>query len=116
MQNFWLPATSKFNEEEVEAAKAIAALLPILACLCMFQAVYDQHSSTWVVQAQQMGKDVFGFEMPPAQVWTPSFSMHVPVALCISSIIVYLSSLEVHTRHVSLPKHIPRGWRPLLTR
>ena len=69
MQSFWVPAASKFSEEEVEAAKAIAALLPILACLCMFQAVYDQHSSTWVVQAQQMDKDIFGFEMPPAQVF-----------------------------------------------
>ena len=64
-----MPAASKYSEEEIESAKAIAALLPILACLCMFQAVYDQHASTWVVQAQQMDKNVFGFEMPPAQVF-----------------------------------------------
>ena len=68
LQGFWLPAAEKFTEEEVDAAVAISGLLKILACLCMFQALYDQHSSTWVIQAQQMDLDILGWEMPPAQV------------------------------------------------
>lgn len=69
LQDFWETAGDRFREEEVDAAKAIAGLLKILACLCMFQALYDQHSSTWVIQAKQMDLNILGWEMPPAQVF-----------------------------------------------
>lgn len=58
----------RFQAEELDAAKAVSGLLTLFACLSMFQALFDQHSSTWVVQAQQMNLSIFGWEMPPAQV------------------------------------------------
>ena len=68
MQGFWETATTRFTLEEVDAAEAVGGLLLLFVCLSMYSALFDQHSSTWVVQAQEMNRDVFGWQMSPAQV------------------------------------------------
>ena len=68
MQGFWGTATTRFTLEEVDAAEAVGGLLLLFVCLSMYSALFDQHSSTWVVQAQEMNRDVFGWQMSPAQV------------------------------------------------
>ena len=77
MQGFWDVAADSFTAEEVDGARAVAGLLKILACLSMFQALYDQHSSTWVIQAKHMDLNLLGWSMPPEQVISPRAYLEV---------------------------------------
>lgn len=67
-EGFWDCARDKFRPEEVEGAKAAAAVFGVFATVPMFWALFDQHSSTWILQAQQMDRHFLGFEFEASQI------------------------------------------------
>jgi POT family proton-dependent oligopeptide transporter len=67
-EGFWDSARDKFRPEEVDGAKAAAAIFGVFATVPMFWALFDQHSSTWVLQAQQMDRRFLGLELEASQI------------------------------------------------
>jgi POT family proton-dependent oligopeptide transporter len=67
-EGFWDSARDKFRPEEVEGAKAAAAVFGVFATVPMFWALFDQHSSTWILQAQQMDRRFLGIEFEASQI------------------------------------------------
>ena len=53
-QGFWDGARTRFSAEEVGAAQSVMPVLSIFILIPPFWAMFDQHSSTWVMQAQAM--------------------------------------------------------------
>ncbi len=51
---FWERALWKFSKEEVDAARSVLPVLSVFALIPPFWAMFDQHSSTWILQAQKM--------------------------------------------------------------
>jgi POT family proton-dependent oligopeptide transporter len=56
---------SLFRKENI---LLILRLVPIYLCVAMFWALWDQTSSSWVIQAKHMDRNVFGIEVLPSQV------------------------------------------------
>lgn len=67
-EGFWEGARHKFRPEEVEGAKAVAAIIGVFATVPMFWALFDQHGSTWVLQAQQMDRHFLGLDLEASQI------------------------------------------------
>lgn len=53
-QEFWSGAASRYSESEVSAARSVLPVLSIFVLIPPFWAMFDQHSSTWILQAKQM--------------------------------------------------------------
>jgi POT family proton-dependent oligopeptide transporter len=55
-RDFWRGALAgaRFTPKEVEAAASVAPVLSVFALIPPFWAMFDQHSSTWVLQAKEM--------------------------------------------------------------
>ncbi len=76
---FWLgrnkfahipPAGSRFFQETFSSTgmKAVLSLAPVFVLLAPFWALFDQTASAWVIQAESMNRNVFGFNIMPSQV------------------------------------------------
>ncbi len=64
----WLDvARDRFPAEAVAGAKAVYRILGVLAATFTFWALFDQRSSSWVLQASQMNLKVLGHRLDPAQ-------------------------------------------------
>jgi POT family proton-dependent oligopeptide transporter len=53
-QSIWDVARSKFTEKEVDAARSVGPILAVFAPITIFWALFDQTSSTWVMQGSKM--------------------------------------------------------------
>jgi POT family proton-dependent oligopeptide transporter len=51
-----------------EGLRCLARLSGIYLFIAMFWALFDQNGSSWVLQAQQMDRHVFGIEILPSQI------------------------------------------------
>lgn len=60
-QGFFGPAAEKFGEEAAEGPPAVLRIMLVFSMVSVFWALFDQHASTWVEQAKQMG---LGVTMP----------------------------------------------------
>jgi proton-dependent oligopeptide transporter, POT family len=56
--------TETFNKQGL---KQVAKLLPVFAFMPIFWSLYDQSSSRWILQAKEMNRVVFGYDILPAQ-------------------------------------------------
>jgi len=54
--NFFAPAEARFGAEAGESARAVLRVVSVFALVSVFWALFDQHSSTWIAQAQQMDR------------------------------------------------------------
>ncbi|MCC6620974.1 MAG: hypothetical protein IT385_06950 [Deltaproteobacteria bacterium] len=54
--NFFAPAEARFGAEAGESARAVLRVVSVFALVSVFWALFDQHSSTWIAQAQQMNR------------------------------------------------------------
>ncbi len=64
----WLDAArDRFPAEAVEGAKAVVRVSGVFAAITGFWALFDQHGSSWVLQAAQMDLAVGRFELQPSQ-------------------------------------------------
>lgn len=64
---------TKFSQEAIEGTKAILRIMSIFFMVSIFWALFDQHASSWIRQAEMMNRDVnlFGlwsFTILPSQV------------------------------------------------
>ncbi|MGO8674656.1 MAG: MFS transporter [Limisphaerales bacterium] len=68
-QRFWDTAREKFVESSVDAAATVPPILSVFAPLCIFWALFDQTTSTWVMQGSKMTavKVLGGFEIGAEQ-------------------------------------------------
>jgi POT family proton-dependent oligopeptide transporter len=87
-QGFWDVARERFNEREVDAAQSVGPILAVFAPICIFWALFDQTSSTWVMQGNKMlaVKIAGSFEIGAEQMQSmnPAFVMIlVPLTLWI---------------------------------
>ncbi|MBY0229182.1 MAG: hypothetical protein K2W96_07895 [Gemmataceae bacterium] len=51
---FWAPAVARFGSKAVEGPIAVLKVLSVFFLISVFWALFDQHSSTWIRQAEQM--------------------------------------------------------------
>jgi POT family proton-dependent oligopeptide transporter len=78
---FWLgrnkfihvpPAGKAFVAEtfSIEGLKSIGALAGLYAFVIVFWMLWDQNSGAWVLQAEHLDLNLFGYQLKPAQVQT----------------------------------------------
>lgn len=65
---FFDVAKAKYGADRVEGAKAVVDVFKVLISVAAFWALYDQHSSSWVVQATKMDRNFFGMQLEAAQI------------------------------------------------
>lgn len=53
-QSMWDVARRRFSEREVDAARSVGPILAVFAPITIFWALFDQTSSTWVMQGSKM--------------------------------------------------------------
>jgi POT family proton-dependent oligopeptide transporter len=85
-QGFWDVARQRFSEREVDAARSVGPILAVFAPIVIFWSLFDQTSSTWVLQGSKMAafKVVGSFEIGAEQMQSmnPAFVMIlVPLTL-----------------------------------
>lgn len=66
--DFLSAAASKYSADEVEGARAVLDVCKVFAAVSVFWALFDQHGSSWVLQAEQMNLDVLGFHFEASQI------------------------------------------------
>ena len=66
-QKFLDGALKNHSKDVVEGVRTVLAIMTIFfTAVPIFWALFDQHGSTWVLQALQMDPMVFGFKLEPA--------------------------------------------------
>jgi POT family proton-dependent oligopeptide transporter len=64
----WLElARDRHPEEAVEGAKAVFRVVGVFAAVTVFWALFDQHSSSWVLQARAMDLQLGSWTLAPSQ-------------------------------------------------
>jgi proton-dependent oligopeptide transporter, POT family len=64
----WLDgARGRHPDEAVDGAKAVFRIMGVFACVTAFWALFDQHGSSWVLQARRMDLDVSGYRLQASQ-------------------------------------------------
>lgn len=74
----WLDAAkAEHGEEAVEGAKAVFRISTLFLAVSVFWALFDQHGSTWVLQAKEMNLTFMGIELSASQIaaWNPLMVM-----------------------------------------
>lgn len=66
-QTFWDGARGRFSEEEIDAARAAAAVFKLFITVSIFWALFFQHQSSWVLQARSMNLHVLGMNLEASQ-------------------------------------------------
>jgi POT family proton-dependent oligopeptide transporter len=67
-QSFFDTARAKFKGPDVEACQAAANVFKVFITVSIFWALFDQHSSSWVLQATKMNLNVLGYKMEASQI------------------------------------------------
>lgn len=64
------PAGGRFVREALgrDGLRAMGRLIPVYLCVAMFWALFDQTGSSWVLQAREMDRRLFGVTVLPAQI------------------------------------------------
>jgi POT family proton-dependent oligopeptide transporter len=64
----WLDAAREVHPvEAVDGAKAVFAIMGVYAAVTAFWALFDQHGSSWVLQARRMDLQVGGYRLQASQ-------------------------------------------------
>lgn len=81
-------AAPNHTKKSIEAVTAAFDVSRILFTVSIFWALFDQHGSTWVLQAKEMNLNFMGIEFNPAQMqaWNP---LMVMALIPIFSIFIY---------------------------
>lgn len=75
-QKFWDVARGRFSDDEVNAAASVGPILGVFALIPPFWALFDQSTSTWVLQGAQMAPfHVFGYQVQPEQMQSANPAM-----------------------------------------
>ena len=66
--DFFSAASHKFAADEIEGARAAKDIFKVFATVSVFWALFDQHGSSWVLQAQQMNLNFLGIKFEASQI------------------------------------------------
>ena len=99
-QSMWDVARQRFTEREVDAARSVGPILAVFAPICIFWSLFDQTSSTWVMQGNKMlpMKIAGGFQIGAEQMQSmnPAFVMIlVPLMIWLYPRIEKLTGIRV---------------------
>jgi POT family proton-dependent oligopeptide transporter len=87
--SFWDRARGRFTDCEVDAAKSVGPILSIFALIPIFWALFDQTSSTWVMQGQRMLPfNLFGLEIGAEQMQSANPAL-VMILVPLLTLVVY---------------------------
>ena len=75
--SFMDAATKEHSQEQVDAAKAVVDIAKLFAAISVFWALFDQHGSSWVIQAMNMDLNFMGVQFEASQIsaWNPIMVM-----------------------------------------
>jgi POT family proton-dependent oligopeptide transporter len=70
-------ALKDHSKEQVEAVKAVFDIAKLFASITLFWALFDQHGSSWVIQAMNMDLNFMGIQFEASQIsaWNPIMVM-----------------------------------------
>lgn len=73
----WEKAAKKHGAEAAEGAKAVWDITKVFAAVSVFWALFDQHGSSWVIQATKMDLMFMGIQFEASQIsaWNPIMVM-----------------------------------------
>ena len=76
-QSFMDAAVGPHSQEQVDAAKAVLDIAKLFAAVSVFWALFDQHGSSWVIQAMNMDLVFMGIPFEASQIaaWNPIMVM-----------------------------------------
>ena len=66
--DFLSAAEGKYAPDDVEGARAALGIFKVFATVSVFWALFDQHGSSWVLQAQQMNLNFLGIKFEASQI------------------------------------------------
>lgn len=88
-KGFWDSARSRFTEREVDAARSVLPILGIFALIPPFWSLFDQTSSTWVLQGEKMIPfNFFGLEIGAEQMQSANPAL-VMILVPVLTLLVY---------------------------
>lgn len=56
------------GQQKMEGVKAVFGVMSIFVWITLFWSLFEQHGSTWTLQAQQMDRQIAGFQLHEAQI------------------------------------------------
>jgi POT family proton-dependent oligopeptide transporter len=70
-------AIKDHSQEQIEAVRAVFDIAKLFAAISVFWALFDQHGSSWVIQAMKMDLTFMGIEFEASQIsaWNPIMVM-----------------------------------------
>ncbi len=76
-ESFLDGALKDHSKEQVDAVKAVIDIAKLFAAISVFWALFDQHGSSWVIQAMNMDLNFMGIEFEASQIsaWNPIMVM-----------------------------------------
>lgn len=76
-QGFWDKAVTKHGQEAADGAKAVWDITKVFGAVSVFWALFDQHGSSWVIQATKMDLMFMGIQFEASQIsaWNPIMVM-----------------------------------------
>ncbi len=76
-QKFLDGAIKDHSQEQIEAVRAVFDIAKLFAAISVFWALFDQHGSSWVIQAMNMDLVFMGVEFEASQIsaWNPIMVM-----------------------------------------
>ena len=76
-QSFLDAAEGVHTKEHIEASKAVIDIAKLFAAISVFWALFDQHGSSWVIQAGRMNLTFMGMPFEASQIaaWNPIMVM-----------------------------------------
>jgi POT family proton-dependent oligopeptide transporter len=76
-ESFLDAAKADHDVQQIEASKAVLDIAKLFAAISVFWALFDQHGSSWVIQAMKMDLVFMGMEFEASQIaaWNPIMVM-----------------------------------------
>ena len=68
-QGFWDVCGARYTPEQIEAAKSASRVAGVFALIPFFWALWDQNSTSWVIQGEKMAPYVFPESLRATFVW-----------------------------------------------
>jgi len=65
---FWRPAVVKYGGEVAEGPVAVMKIVSVFVLVSLFWALFEQHGSTWIIQAKAMNLRFMGMNLLPSQI------------------------------------------------
>jgi POT family proton-dependent oligopeptide transporter len=66
--SFWAPAVARFGHVAAEGPVAVLKVISVFFLISVFWALFDQHATTWIRQAEGMDLSIFGTSIKPNQI------------------------------------------------